>query len=317
MPNDTYLARLRATPYIRKTMEYVNQMVLYLNNLQPRYSPFVFYLAGNNNVQNMLQLFGQYSPGRVPFGSYFYIDVYQLTNRNPKEGDKYSLDDFGFRLGYRVLLNNTLQYETDYSKVDLTNAVTDRFNKTNDLGNYKRTILDEDDEETDDDLADECAPLKYVTYDTWTNSEGNTVDNARFILASSLDKFVWSQAGWAKECGIAESQSSKINSLTQQVTDLQSKLDVQVADKEELAKLKESLASEKEAHSSADSSKDNFTVSTIIVAVLAFVELVVIIVLIVFMFVCRRSSSSTPAGQTPVELTDPHEDPAIPDTTQA
>ena len=266
-------------------------MIDYLNKetVTP-YHNFIFYLAGNNNVQNMLQLFGQFSPGRVPFGSYFYTDIYQISE---PENNKYSRSNFGVRIGYRVLSNITMEYpscsdiEDDdkyvecYEKVDLTRKATEEFaNATSLEESLKHFTV----------AKSSYTPLKYISFPTWTTSEGHQIQDARFITVDSLADFVWTMADWYTNCNIV----NQVPALQEQLTAANAKLEETQA---QLEATKSSLDSEKKAHSSTSSDKKTFTATTIVFAVLAVIELVVIIVLIILFVCCRSSSSSSDENQ--------------------
>ncbi|KAH7830790.1 uncharacterized protein MONOS_3577 [Monocercomonoides exilis] len=102
-PKDTELAKLQASPFINDVIKNIKARIA----SKDKEKEFVMYIGSNANVLGPLQLFKQESPGRVPFGSLFYFEVYN-TNGAKTEGP-YEEADIKVKVGYRKFENGKLE----------------------------------------------------------------------------------------------------------------------------------------------------------------------------------------------------------------
>lgn len=113
---DRELAKLQASPFVNYVLTLMKDRMN--NSANP---DFVFFSGSNPNVLAPLQLFNQPCPGRVPFGSYFYFDVYVMDGV-PKTKPPFDESEIGIQVGYRVYDTKTNTFSVRNNSITTENC---------------------------------------------------------------------------------------------------------------------------------------------------------------------------------------------------
>ncbi|KAA6372532.1 MAG: hypothetical protein EZS28_031942 [Streblomastix strix] len=161
-PEDIEIAKIQISPFINEVVRRMNDTINNVSNNQ-----LVFYAADNANILAPLQLMGVESPGRAPFGSIFFFELWNLDPSVTQA--PYNLDNIGVKIGYRKFISEG--YNNTEGRPIVPIGLEDR-----------------------------------VDISWFMNV---TCNNHPFCTLSELQKMVYTDSEWLKQCDLVETASEK------------------------------------------------------------------------------------------------------------
>ncbi|KAH7825297.1 putative prostatic acid phosphatase precursor [Monocercomonoides exilis] len=211
------LAKMLISPFVEEVVSKIEA------GMKKKSYQYLFYSGHDGNLLSLIQLFKKDSPGKVPYASIFYFEVYKINSAAKRP---FKESDIGIKLGYRPFettattvknvneqLNNT---NSKGKSIRANNAVTlksemaekpkdgawNRFGKAFKI-DWEAVEAEEERRRNSNEMSNsESIQYSYTLADKATNDYTKDVCGKDYCTVSDLKKYFLTTAEWKKRCQI-------------------------------------------------------------------------------------------------------------------